>query len=149
MTDTTWSAERVEAFLRDGVAHLPGAYDPDLARACRALLGPHIGVDPGDAVDLDVAGGPDRADGSRTPPAARATCTWCTRSPRTARRRTAGTRPRFVGQPPLDPMAELEPDRPDGGYSPVERAVLGGPGREPATAARPWSAPRPRPGSSR
>lgn len=34
-----------------------------------------------------------------------------------------GTVPRFMAQPPLLPAAPLELDRPDGAYSPVERAV--------------------------
>jgi hypothetical protein len=42
-----------------------------------------------------------------------------------------GTVPRFMAQPPLDPVGQLELDRPDGAYSAVERAVLLGLGREP------------------
>jgi hypothetical protein len=38
MTDTTWSAERIEAFVRDGFVHLPGAFDTSLAATCRDLL---------------------------------------------------------------------------------------------------------------
>nr|WP_191872231.1 phytanoyl-CoA dioxygenase family protein [Streptomyces filipinensis] len=34
-----------------------------------------------------------------------------------------GTRPRFMAQPPLDPAVPYELDRPDGAYSPVERAI--------------------------
>jgi len=34
-----------------------------------------------------------------------------------------GTRPRFMAQPPLVPVGELELNRPDGRYSPVELAV--------------------------
>ncbi|TDC67337.1 phytanoyl-CoA dioxygenase [Micromonospora sp. KC207] len=45
-----------------------------------------------------------------------------------------GTRPRFMAQPSLQPVGELDLDRPDGDYSPVERAVrigLGLPAAEP------------------
>ena len=38
MIDTTWSAERIETFVRDGFVHLPGAFDPSLAATCRDLL---------------------------------------------------------------------------------------------------------------
>jgi hypothetical protein len=34
-----------------------------------------------------------------------------------------GTTARFIAQPPLDPASPLDLDRPDGAYSPVERAV--------------------------
>jgi hypothetical protein len=34
-----------------------------------------------------------------------------------------GTRPRFLAQPPLLPRESLRLDRPDGAYSPVERAI--------------------------
>ncbi|MET0187618.1 MAG: hypothetical protein ABW212_01370, partial [Pseudonocardia sediminis] len=34
-----------------------------------------------------------------------------------------GTRPKFMAQPPLEPVADLDLGRPDGGYSAVERAV--------------------------
>jgi hypothetical protein len=37
-----------------------------------------------------------------------------------------GTVPRFMAQPPLIPVGELDLDRPDGHHSPVERAVLRG-----------------------
>lgn len=37
-----------------------------------------------------------------------------------------GREPRFMAQPPLDPVALLELRRPDGSYSPVELAVLRG-----------------------
>jgi hypothetical protein len=37
-----------------------------------------------------------------------------------------GREPRFMAQPPLDPVAPLELRRPDGSYSPVELAVLRG-----------------------
>lgn len=40
-------------------------------------------------------------------------------------------RPRFMAQPPLEPVADLDLDR-AGGHSAVERAVLRGLGREPA-----------------
>jgi hypothetical protein len=42
-----------------------------------------------------------------------------------------GTRPRFMAQPPLHPAEQLRLDRPDGAYSPVERAIRIGLGREP------------------
>jgi hypothetical protein len=34
-----------------------------------------------------------------------------------------GTRPRIIAQPPLMPRGDLKLDRPDGAYSPVERAI--------------------------
>ena len=34
-----------------------------------------------------------------------------------------GTVPRFIAQPPLEPVGELEIDRPDHVYSPVEEAI--------------------------
>ncbi|GAA3394320.1 phytanoyl-CoA dioxygenase family protein [Cryptosporangium minutisporangium] len=34
-----------------------------------------------------------------------------------------GRQPKFMAQPPLDPVGELVLDRPDGAYSPVEQAV--------------------------
>ena len=34
-----------------------------------------------------------------------------------------GTRPRFMAQPPLLPAEELQLERPDGAYAPVERAI--------------------------
>jgi hypothetical protein len=37
-----------------------------------------------------------------------------------------GTRPRFMAQPPLHPAVPYELDRPDGDYSPVERAIRRG-----------------------
>nr|WP_255950704.1 phytanoyl-CoA dioxygenase family protein [Streptomyces sp. ODS25] len=37
-----------------------------------------------------------------------------------------GTRPRFMAQPPLYPAVPYELDRPDGDYSPVERAIRRG-----------------------
>ncbi|MEV0178912.1 phytanoyl-CoA dioxygenase family protein [Streptomyces sp. NPDC050625] len=37
-----------------------------------------------------------------------------------------GTRPRFMAQPPLHLESPLELDRPDGGHSPVERAIRRG-----------------------
>ncbi|MHC3468898.1 phytanoyl-CoA dioxygenase family protein [Streptomyces sp. 7R007] len=37
-----------------------------------------------------------------------------------------GTRPRFMAQPPLTPAAPCELERPDGAYSPVERAIRRG-----------------------
>ncbi|AOR31116.1 phytanoyl-CoA dioxygenase [Streptomyces fodineus] len=40
-----------------------------------------------------------------------------------------GTRPRFMAQPPLDPAVPYELERPDGAYSPVERAIRRGLGR--------------------
>jgi hypothetical protein len=40
-----------------------------------------------------------------------------------------GTRPRFMGQPPLYPAAPLELERADRAYSPVERAIRRGLGR--------------------
>ncbi|MGQ5640351.1 MULTISPECIES: phytanoyl-CoA dioxygenase family protein [unclassified Streptomyces] len=40
-----------------------------------------------------------------------------------------GTRPRFMAQPPLHPAAPSEPERADGAYSPVERAIRRGLGR--------------------
>lgn len=40
-----------------------------------------------------------------------------------------GTRPRFMAQPSLEPVGLLELDRPDGQYSPIERAVRIGLGR--------------------
>ncbi len=40
-----------------------------------------------------------------------------------------GTAPRFLAQPPLDPVGRLELDRVDGAYSPVEIAVRRGLGR--------------------
>jgi Phytanoyl-CoA dioxygenase (PhyH) len=40
-----------------------------------------------------------------------------------------GTRPRFMAQPPLSPAVPYELDRPDGAYSPVERAIHRGLGR--------------------
>jgi hypothetical protein len=41
-----------------------------------------------------------------------------------------GTRPRFMAQPPLYPAAELELERNDGAYSPVETAIRRGLGLE-------------------
>lgn len=41
-----------------------------------------------------------------------------------------GTEPRFIAQPPVYPKAPLSLDRADGGYSPVERAIRLGLGRE-------------------
>lgn len=41
-----------------------------------------------------------------------------------AGQRHRGRAPRFMAQPPLDPVAPLELQRPDGAYSPVELAVL-------------------------
>jgi hypothetical protein len=41
-----------------------------------------------------------------------------------------GTRPRFMAQPPLHPTAPYELDREDKNYSPVERAILRGLGRD-------------------
>ncbi|WP_328297087.1 phytanoyl-CoA dioxygenase family protein [Streptomyces sp. NBC_00435] len=43
-----------------------------------------------------------------------------------------GTVPRFIAQPPLLPVGPLDLDRPDGAYSPVERAVRLGLARRPA-----------------
>ncbi len=47
-----------------------------------------------------------------------------------------GREPRFMAQPPLDPVAPLELSRDDGAYSPVERAVLRGLGDPPSFAER-------------
>jgi hypothetical protein len=41
-----------------------------------------------------------------------------------------GTRARFIAQPPLEPVGLLDLDRADGAYSPVERAVRLGLGRD-------------------
>lgn len=46
-----------------------------------------------------------------------------------------GTRPRFLAQPPLAPTEPLRIDREDGHYSPVERAIRIGLGREPRLPA--------------
>jgi hypothetical protein len=43
-----------------------------------------------------------------------------------AAQRHRGAVPRFMAQPPVIPVGELDLDRPDGSYSPVERAVLRG-----------------------
>jgi hypothetical protein len=43
-----------------------------------------------------------------------------------AAQRHRGREPRFMAQPPLDPVAPLELRRDDGGSSPVELAVLRG-----------------------
>lgn len=284
MTDATWSAERIETFVRDGFAHLPAAFDPVLAATCRDLLWARTGLapddpstwtapvvriegmadgpftasantpalhaafdalvgpgawrprrgmgtfpirfphpeDPGDVgwhvessfadhggeprlnlrshgrallmlflysdvgpddaptrirvgSHLDVAAllephGDEGAEffafaGEAVPatadhPVADATGTagdvylvhpFAVHSAQPIR----GTRPRFLAQPPLEPVADLQLDRADGGHSAVERAVRRGLGREPvpgpigATAGRPWSARRRPPGSSR
>lgn len=42
-----------------------------------------------------------------------------------------GTRARFMAQPELAPAEPISLDRPDGAYSPVERAILAGLGRSP------------------
>jgi hypothetical protein len=47
-----------------------------------------------------------------------------------AAQRHRGIRPRIIAQPGLAPVGPLELDRPDGAYSPVERAVRVGLGRE-------------------
>ena len=47
-----------------------------------------------------------------------------------------GREPRFMAQPPLDPVAPLELSREDGAYSPVELAVLRGLGDPPGFAKR-------------
>lgn len=47
-----------------------------------------------------------------------------------------GREPRFMAQPPLDPVAPLELSRDDGAYSPVELAVLRGLGDPPSLAER-------------
>lgn len=47
-----------------------------------------------------------------------------------------GREPRFMAQPPLDPVAPLDLRRADGAYSPVERAVLRGLGDLPKFAER-------------
>ncbi|MCY9783706.1 phytanoyl-CoA dioxygenase family protein [Nocardiopsis sp. EMB25] len=49
-----------------------------------------------------------------------------------------GTRPRFMGQPPLVPSTGMRLERPHGRYSPVEIAILRGLGRDPGLA--PWEA---------
>ncbi|RZT85912.1 phytanoyl-CoA dioxygenase PhyH [Pseudonocardia sediminis] len=48
MSDTTWSDERTEAFVRDGFVRVPEAFDRDLAATCRDLLWARTGADPGD-----------------------------------------------------------------------------------------------------
>jgi hypothetical protein len=53
-----------------------------------------------------------------------------------AAQRNRGDLPRFLAQPPLDPAALLELDRPDGDYSPVEIAVRTGLGRPEARTGR-------------
>jgi Phytanoyl-CoA dioxygenase (PhyH) len=37
-----------------------------------------------------------------------------------------GSRPRFMAQPPLDPAVRVDPQRPDGAFSPVETAIRRG-----------------------
>jgi hypothetical protein len=46
-----------------------------------------------------------------------------------------GTRPRFMAQPPLHPAEQVALERADGAYSPVERAIRIGLGREPFPAS--------------
>jgi Phytanoyl-CoA dioxygenase (PhyH) len=59
-----------------------------------------------------------------------------------------GTRPRFMAQPPLHPAVDPDPERVDGAYSPVERAIRQGLGLEAAPAgdtpggARGWPGQR-------
>jgi hypothetical protein len=50
--------------------------------------------------------------------------------------RHRGREPRFMAQPPLDPVAPLDLCRADGAYSPVERAVLRGLGTHEQAAPR-------------
>lgn len=47
-----------------------------------------------------------------------------------AAQRHRGVRPKFMAQPPLQPAQPIELDRPDGAYSPVERAIRRGLGRD-------------------
>ncbi|ASU83827.1 phytanoyl-CoA dioxygenase [Nocardiopsis gilva YIM 90087] len=53
-----------------------------------------------------------------------------------AAQRHTGSRPRFMAQPPLQPVNQLALGRPNGRFSPVELAVLRGLGREPSLG--PW-----------
>ena len=48
MTEHTWPADRIEAFVRDGFVHLPGAFDATLAGSCRDLLWAGLDADPAD-----------------------------------------------------------------------------------------------------
>jgi len=56
-----------------------------------------------------------------------------------------GSRPRFMAQPPLHPAVDPDPERADGAYSPVERAIRRGLGLEGPAGDTPGDAGR-RPG---
>jgi hypothetical protein len=113
--DTGWHVEG--SYLPDGEE----AYWVNLRSRDRALLMLFLFSDIGQAGKLDV---PDRPLALAT--GAAGDVYLCHPFLVHAAQPHHGSAPRFMAQPPLHPTGPLDLDRPDGAYSPVERAVRRG-----------------------